>query len=80
MTRKFKPGDKVLRTIDSGAYGITVPGQIYTVKRTKDNGHIALVECPDGFGYSMKSFTLVSTAPLTEFEWLDRVQENFKDV
>jgi hypothetical protein len=75
----FKPGDKIVRMMDSH-YDVQV-GKVYTFHSYYGENEIKIIEDMSQC-YAAFKFKLVKRIkePVTnDIEWLDRVQENFKE-
>jgi hypothetical protein len=78
---KLKYGDKI-RRIGGDCNTLVREGQVYTFRDYDSDGiHLHIMEDRTSYGYSIGAFELVKNAepPKNDIEWLDRIQENFKD-
>jgi hypothetical protein len=78
MHPKFKKGDKIRRIIN--VYGICKVGGIYTFDAYNKQGTALYIKENNG-NYDVQYFELALARKQIEsdVEWLDRVQENFKE-
>lgn len=74
----YKIGDKVKVIGVKSACARRHQGKIFTVTKTTDQFYV-LLDCGCSSGIWNDDVRLYKVEPKNDIEWLDRIQENFKD-